>query len=154
MLHSQHIDESIEMQGYEEAARQAALWALYALDVTQVGTDEALTHAYTTYVELTPELGEHWEDVVTRVEGVTGMLEALDDQIQQVSPRWKLERMASIDRNILRLGAWEILSSFRTPIATINACVEIGKVYGEKGTPAFINGLLDQLCKNHRIRVA
>ena len=71
-----------------------------------------------------------------------------------MSPHWKLERMASIDRNILRLGAWEILTNHRSPIVVINACVELGKLYGEKDTPGFINGLLDQLCKNHKIKVS
>ena len=61
--------------------------------------------------------------------------------------------MATIDRNILRLGAWELLSGDQPPRAVINACIELGKDYGEQGTPAFINGLLDELCRRHEIPI-
>ena len=55
--------------------------------------------------------------------------------------------MAPIDRNILRLGAWELLHAKSSPLPVINACVDLGKEFGEKSTSGFINGLLDELCK-------
>ena len=50
--------------------------------------------------------------------------------------------------------SWESYRITSSPIVVINACVELGKLYGEKDTPGFINGLLDQLCKNHKIKVS
>ncbi len=143
-----------DLARYEEPARGVALWMLYALDVAGGDVDDALTYSYATCSDLQPELYECWDRVEARVRGITEMLSPLNEQIQGVSPRWRLERMAIIDRNILRLGAWEILESYDKPIITINACIELGKDYGEKGTPAFINGLLDQLRQNHGIPVS
>lgn len=138
----------------DTAARRVALWLLWAADVTGRSGDEILLESYATAVEIEPAITSCWKDVEARVQGASDRLEMLNEQVQAVSPRWRLGRMASIDRNILRLGAWEILSGYRTPIVVINACIELGKLYGEKDTPAFINGLLDQLCKNHNIKVA
>ena len=135
------------------AARKAALWMLHALDVTGRGMDELLRDSEETALELEPSLEGGWRDVEARVIGVSQDLPDLNAKVQAVSPRWKLERMAPIDRNILRLGAWELLAGYRAPLDIINGCVDLGKVYGGKNTPGFVNGLLDQLCKNHHIQV-
>ncbi len=125
---------------------------LYGMDV--VDPDSARDHLYGCYptlLELHEELELLWEQVEARVLGVWQLREELNAQVQAVSPRWRLDRMATIDRNILRLGAWEVLANKSAPISVVNDCIELGKRYGEKGTPSFINGLLDQLCKNHKI---
>lgn len=138
-------------QKHDELARHAALGLLYARDLTDGEADQLLRDSYQTLVGLHPELMDCWGDVEARVRGVERQINTLNEEVQAVSPRWRLERMACIDRNILRLGAWEILESFRPPLRVINDCVELGKAYGEKGTPAFVNGLLDQLCQEHGI---
>jgi transcription antitermination protein NusB len=135
------------------ASRRVALWMLYALDVHAREAEAMLTDSYASLLELEPNLPQCWERVEARVFGVEGAMEELNAEIRELSPRWKLERMATIDRNILRLGIWEILREFRRPLAVINACIELGKEYGESGTPAFVNGLLDQCCTNHDIAV-
>jgi N utilization substance protein B len=141
-------------EGKDAAARRVALWLLWAADVTGRPGSEVLLESYSTAIEVEPKVASRWKEVEARVQGVSDRIQMLNEQVQAVSPRWKLERMASIDRNILRLGAWEILTNHRSPIVVINACVELGKLYGEKDTPGFINGLLDQLCKNHKIKVS
>lgn len=135
-----------------QRARRAALWILYLVDVGGADPREALLQSRRTIEELEPELDEKWEMVVERVMGVHDNFDEIDAEVQNVSPRWKIERMAPVDRNILRLGAWELLhGKFESPIAVIDHCVELGKEYGEKNTPGFVNGLLDQICQDHSI---
>lgn len=138
----------------DEAARRGALWALYALDVTDViEVDEFLSQSFGLFMEEREDVAEAWESLEERVYGVLGKMDTLNEQIQALSPRWKLERMATVDRNLLRLGCWEILEGFCRPIVTINGCVDLAKEYGGKSTPAFVNGLLDQLCSDHKIEI-
>jgi len=139
---SEHID-----------ARRVALWLLYAIDVTDGDVDEALELARDTAAEQADDLGGYFDLVAQKVRGVRGRIDDVDDVVQSVSPRWKIERMAYVDRNILRLGAWEILYGDVPPLAVINGCVDLAKEYGAKTTPGFVNGLLDQICKDRDIAV-
>ncbi len=137
-----------------QASRRAALWVLYLVDVGEIDPSEALKTSRATMTELEPELGQHWDLVEARVNGIFGAFEKVDESVQAVSPRWKIARMAPVDRNILRVGAWELLhGQFEAPVAVIDHCVELGKEYGEKNTSGFVNGLLDQLCKDNDISV-
>ncbi len=140
-----------ERAGDTVVARRAALWILVSMDINRSGPEPLLTDMFVTLTDMDELIGESWPQIETRVRGVWGMWDALNEQIQELSPRWKLDRMATVDRNILRLGAWELLDGFSAPLETINACVDLGKEYGEKGTPGFVNGLLDQLCQDHQI---
>jgi transcription antitermination factor NusB len=79
--------------------------------------------------------------------------EGIDKAITGASKRWKLTRMAVIDRNILRLGTFEILSGVTPPRDAIYDCVELAKRYGDVPTPNFINGILDQLCREQGIEL-
>ncbi|MBI4644372.1 MAG: transcription antitermination factor NusB [Deltaproteobacteria bacterium] len=83
------------------------------------------------------------------VEGVAAHLEELDGLISRYSEHWRLERMAAVDRNLLRLAAFELLYEPQIPPkVVINEAVELAKLYGTEGSGAFVNGILD------RIRVA
>lgn len=73
----------------------------------------------------------------------------LDREISQAASNWSLGRMSTIDRNILRLAAYEI--KYRPeipPLASINEAVELAKKFGDKDSPRFINGILDRLLKD------
>lgn len=83
------------------------------------------------------------------VQGVRDNLEKADQKIQSVSQHWKIQRMAIIDRNILRLAIFEICYS-ANPIApgiVINEAIELAKKYGSTESSSFINGILDQIAK-------
>jgi N utilization substance protein B len=140
-------------------ARQAALLVLVALDISTSSVEQALIDFPAsladreTLADRAVEVRAQWKEVEKRVRGVHEAMEALNDEIRTVSPRWKIERMAPVDRSILRLGFWEILHGKVAPVVAINGCVELAKLYGEKGTPAFVNGLMDQLCQNHGIAI-
>ncbi len=79
-------------------------------------------------------------------EGIIEKKERLDEIIDHFSKNWKLSRMTQVDRNILRLGVYELL--FRKSIpskVTINEAIEIGKKFGTDDSGAFINGILDSV---------
>lgn len=134
-------------------SRRVALWHLYAMDVTGAPAQLVLFTSRALVAEQMPGYDGIADEVTRRVFGVADKLDEVNRELQIISPRWKVERMAVIDRNILRLGVWEILQREVTPIITINACIELGKEYGDRSTPAFVNGLLDQLCRNHKIPI-
>ena len=81
------------------------------------------------------------------VYGVTGSLQTIDDTIQKVSHNWRLDRMACVDRNLLRLGAYELtaLAGDVPRKVAINEAVEIAKRFGTAESSAFINGILDRI---------
>jgi N utilization substance protein B len=80
------------------------------------------------------------------VEGVAAHLEELDAQISRHSEHWRLERMAAVDRNLLRLASYELLYQRQIPPkVVINEAVELAKVYGSEDSGAFVNGILDRI---------
>ncbi|RJR39760.1 MAG: transcription antitermination factor NusB [Deltaproteobacteria bacterium] len=80
------------------------------------------------------------------VEGVAVHLEELDAMIARYSEHWRVERMAAVDRNLLRLAAYELLYEPRIPPkVVINEAVELAKVYCSEDSGAFINGILDRI---------
>jgi N utilization substance protein B len=80
------------------------------------------------------------------VEGTMGNLEAIDAIVQRASRNWRLERMARVDRNLLRLATYELQYVPAVPAkVVINEAIEVAKRYGTAESPAFVNGLLDRI---------
>lgn len=127
---------------------------LFGLDMTGQGPVESLDLTHEVVEGIDDEIIDVWDLVEWRVEGICESIEAIDEAVQAVSPRWRVERMSVVDRNLLRIGAWELMESDIPAIVTINACVELAKEYGEESTPGFVNGLLDELCSDRGIEVA
>jgi len=70
----------------------------------------------------------------------------IDRRLAEVAENWSVERMAAVDRNILRLGAFELLHETDTPIKVIiDEAIELAKRYGSAESPAFVNGILDKV---------
>lgn len=86
------------------------------------------------------------------ITGVKNNKEKIDAQIQKNSQHWKIERMAIVDRNILRMAIFEmlIMKDPLKPNIVINEAVELAKKYGSQDSSAFVNGLLDQTAKEVR----
>ncbi|MDR1401212.1 MAG: transcription antitermination factor NusB [Endomicrobium sp.] len=79
-------------------------------------------------------------------EGVCENKEEIDSFINQYAKNWELDRMAVVDRNIIRLGIYEIMANQNTSInIIIDEAVEISKKYSTKDSGKFINGILDKL---------
>jgi N utilization substance protein B len=80
------------------------------------------------------------------VEGVHANLKEIDSRLSGVAENWRLPRMAAVDRNILRMGTWEILYTPETPpAAAIDEAIELARRFGTADSPRFVNGVLDKL---------
>ncbi len=84
------------------------------------------------------------------VAGVRRNRGELDQMLSQTADNWSLERMAATDRNVLRLGAYEILYSDTPDRVAINEAVELAKRFGSKQSAQFVNGILDRFLAGHR----
>lgn len=83
--------------------------------------------------------------------GVAENLEKIDQVIEEHSTNWALDRMARVDLSLLRMAAYELLFCPQTPTSVvINEAIEIGKRFGTKETPAFVNGILDKISRVYR----
>lgn len=82
-------------------------------------------------------------------EGSVREASALDQTIKTHAQHWKIERMAAVDRNILRLGLYEILHELETPPAVvINEALELARRFSGSGSVEFVNGVLDGIRKS------
>ncbi len=79
------------------------------------------------------------------VAGVRRNRQALDERLAQTAEHWSVQRMAATDRNILRLGAYEMLYADTPGRVAIDEAVELAKRYGTTQSGAFVNGILDRL---------
>lgn len=139
--------------GTRRRAREFALQILYQLDVQdQLSDEQALgmfwrNFAATAEAEgaLPADLGEIQPFAEKLVRGVREHLADLDAQIQGASKNWRLERMARVDRNLLRLALYELKHVDDVPAkVAINEAIEIAKRYGTNESSAFVNGILDR----------
>ncbi len=80
------------------------------------------------------------------VRGYEAERDQIDDRIRQVSHHWRLERMTRVDRNVLRLGVYELVAFRSIPRkVTLNEAVELAKRFGTETSAAFVNGVLDRI---------
>lgn len=95
----------------------------------------ARTHGYT--AEIVREVLAHGE--------------AIDEVIARHSPRWRIERMAAVDRNILRVATYELLFAQDLPGPTVlDEAIEVAKRFGSERSSAFVNGVLDSILRERR----
>ncbi len=81
--------------------------------------------------------------------GVEKEVDALDTRITGASTNWRLERMTRVDRNLLRLGAWELIHELDVPRAVIiDEVVEMAKRFSTEESSAFVNGVLDRIAED------
>ena len=82
-------------------------------------------------------------------DGVVAHLVAIDEGLAQAAENWRLPRMAGVDRNTLRLGAYELLFTPDTPAGVaIDEAIELARRYGSAESAGFVNGVLDRLRQN------
>ncbi len=130
-------------------SREDALQILYQLELNQPLTPQAAMKHFTDYFN---EAGKVGIDPFTQklVLGVTEHLIPIDDAIREAADNWRPERMASVDRNILRLGVYELLWCDEVPFTvTINEMIELAKAFGSDTSAAFTNGILDKVRNSH-----
>ncbi|RIK92452.1 MAG: transcription antitermination factor NusB [Proteobacteria bacterium] len=129
-------------------SRQAALQALYAVDVARRGAEEPLEPL--AVEEALAELAAHFELPEGAREyarelavGVARHRDAIDAQLVAHSTNWRIERMAVVDRNVLRLAIYEMGWLGLPPSVAIDEAVELARRFGADPSPAFVNGVLD-----------
>jgi N utilization substance protein B len=81
-------------------------------------------------------------------DGVLAHLAVIDDRLGRAAENWRVSRMAVVDRNVLRLGAFELLHTPETPAnVVLDEAIELARRFGSAGSPAFVNGVLDRFRK-------
>lgn len=123
-------------------AREVVLQLLYQDDLNPAPDIEAIEAFLRTRLNNREDLIEFGRDLR---KGVRSKREELDALLQERAANWSLARMAATDRNILRLGAFEILHTNTPDRVAINEAVELAKRYGAKQSPQFVNGILDRV---------
>jgi N utilization substance protein B len=130
--------------GLRREARELALQILYALDAnSSVGIRETLQTFREEQAEVTAKVREFAEGLV---QGVQEQRELIDEAIKARSRNWALARMPRVDLNIMRLATFELM--FRPDIpkkVSINEAIEIARKFGDKDSPSFVNGILDEI---------
>lgn len=129
--------------GKRRKIREAALQVLFQLEFDESPAEVGLR----SYWADKKAGAEEKEGVARLVEGVVSHREVIDDAIQAVSEHWRMSRMVLVDRNILRIAAFEMMFAGEglAPAIVINEAIEIAKKYSGERSAVFINGVLDAL---------
>jgi N utilization substance protein B len=134
-------------------SREAALQVLYAIDLAarekapDAAAAEAAFDAVSDHFELPEGARVFAKELVC---GVALRREVLDREIASHARNWRLSRMAAVDRNVLRLAAYEILFGDTPSQVAIDEAVELARRFGGDRSPAFVNGVLDALARGAR----
>lgn len=125
-------------------AREWALKIIYQLDITREKVDVVLDNFWQIY----HTLDEIKEFACKLVRGVAEKQSNLDEIITRYTENWSIERMAVIDRNILRMATYEMLfMDDIPPKVSINEAIELAKKYSDVDSARFVNGILDRIKK-------
>jgi transcription antitermination protein NusB len=126
--------------GKRTKARECALQMLYQWDMTR----EPMDRVAGLFWEVRGGTAEMKAMAERLARGAQSDLETLDQAIGAASTRWRFERIAPLDRNIMRIASYELMREPGTPSAVIiDEAVELAKRFGEADSPAFVNGVLD-----------
>jgi transcription antitermination protein NusB len=132
--------------GARHSGREAALQMLFQMEASGADADGVVASFWRSFgADADPE-GRAYADEVIR--GVAADVRALDEHIAQASAHWRVERMARVDRNVLRLGTWELVHKPDVPRAVVlDEAIELAKSYGSDESSAFVNGVLNRVAE-------
>jgi N utilization substance protein B len=123
-------------------AREVALQLLYQRDLNP-GIDRAVIEQFTRDRLREESLRQF---TLALYDGVTDHAADIDRRLAAAAQNWRLPRMAAVDRNVLRLGGYEILYTLETPPnVALDEAIELARRYGSADSAAFVNGVLDRL---------
>ena len=124
-------------------AREYALQILFQLDVRKDKPSAAILKQFWMGHVASDEIKAFTEEIV---KGTYKHFAEIDKLIRRCAKNWSLDRMAVVDRNVLRMAVYEILYRMEIPTSvTINEAIEIAKRYGTDESGAFVNGVLDRV---------
>ena len=125
-------------------AREVALHLLYQIEITK--GDYA--QSFNSYLENHPQRQEVIDFSFVLLEGTAKNIKIIDELIKKYVKNWEIDRMAIIDRNILRLACYELYYLDEIPPkVSINEAIELAKRFGDVDSPRFVNGILDKIYK-------
>ncbi len=123
-------------------ARETALQALFQVDLAQVDPSRAIDHVAEEFA--VPAASKDF--AVRMVSGTLSNLQEIDNLVQSVTPEWNIDRMANVDRNILRMATYELFYCSDIPgNVTVNEAIELAKIYSGEEAGRFVNGILGVL---------
>jgi len=134
--------------GRRSKARECAFQILYQWEVGGEPIDRVI-EGFWRVRSGTPAAREMAERLAR---GAQAEVAALDAMIEESASNWRLARIAAVDKNILRLGAFELTHEDTPPRVVIDESVEIAKRFGEADSPAFVNGVLDAIMKKPKAK--
>jgi transcription antitermination protein NusB len=133
--------------GRRTKARECAFQMLYQWDLTRAPLPEVIDSFWRLRTTTERTMGRVGE----LLQGTHRHLEAIDRAIAEAATHWRLDRIATVDRNILRLATYELLCEPGTPASVIiDEAVEMAKRFGEAESPGFVNGVLDAVKRRLR----
>lgn len=133
--------------GVRRRGREYALQMLYAMDQTGYMPDEVFA-GFNAIQDLNRDAFYYARRLV---DGVHGQLEEIDAVLARYTEHWKIHRMATVDRNLLRLGIYELIYLKEIPFPIIiNEALEIVKEFSDEESTQFVNGILDAASKEYR----
>lgn len=120
-------------------AREKALQALFQIDISKVEPSDAIEHV------LEEEAGDDYLNKL--VYGTVEHQDEIDGQIKLYLEKWSLDRLAAVDRNLLRLAVYELKHCGEEVPANVvlDEAIEIAKLYGDDQSSRFINGVLSKV---------
>jgi len=129
-------------------ARELAAKFLYQADLTGAKEiSDSMIQGFLKESTDSPEVGAFATELV---KGYWEKRGVIDERIEEVSHNWKLDRMAAIDRNIIRLGAYELMYRNDVPaLVSINEAIEMAKKFSTRKSGPFVNGVLDSIRKRY-----
>lgn len=127
-------------------ARVAAFQSIYQMDMAK--TDKDMAISYTIEENALSSQGQKMAKKL--VNGCHEHMDEIDQTIEAISSSWKLSRMCSVDRNILRLATYELMHTTVPVGVVINEAVELAKEYGTDDSGKFVNAILDKIAKQKR----
>ena len=130
--------------GTRRKARECALQMLFAADITKLSGDIVTRNFWDELGE--PNLDAGLREFSTNLTlGVLREIEIVDDKIRTRAEHWRIERMAIVDRNVLRLAVYEFLYEETPHTVIINEALEIARFFSTFEATQFINGILDAI---------
>lgn len=134
------------MASNRHLGRIVALQTLYEYEFRKESADDSVDvkEILSRNLERYETAIEDTKFVETLVDGVLKEQDAIDKHIQPIAPDWPIEQIARVDRNILRLGIYELLHQAKIvpPKVAINEAVELAKAFGSDNSSKFVNGVL------------
>jgi N utilization substance protein B len=126
-------------------AREYALQILFQLDIRKEKPSATIFKRFWEEHSSDDEVKTFAEETV---KGTYKHIDKINKQIHACAKNWSLDRMATVDRNVLRMAVYEILYRMDIPASvTINEAIEIAKKYGTEESGAFVNGILDSAAR-------